>query len=249
MLSKNRAKELIKLHRSKFRKQEQQFIAEGPKLVLDLLQEGIKPLELFATDLWIDQNADYLKGIELTVVSQAELQKISAMQTANEVLAVYQIPKNELDISSVKDGWTICLDGVQDPGNLGTIIRLADWFGVSQIICSNVSVDAYNPKVVQSTMASVFRVKVHYLDVPEFLETAGAGVPVYAAEMNGDSIHKTNFGANGILVMGNEAKGVSQEVQNLITASVTIPKFNQESGIDSLNVATATAVILASIRA
>jgi TrmH family RNA methyltransferase len=248
MLSKNKAKELIKLHRSKFRKQEQRFIAEGPKVILDLLHEGVKPLELFASRLWLEQNEALLKGLEITEISRAELQKISALQTANEVLAVYAIPKMELNLDAVKNGWTICLDGVQDPGNLGTIIRLADWFGVAQIICSNVSVDVYNPKVVQSTMASVFRVKVHYLGLPEFLNSAGKDLPIYAAEMNGDSLHKTVFGAKGILVMGNEAKGVSAEIQDLITKSITISKFNKDSGIDSLNVATATAIILSAIR-
>ncbi len=246
MLSKNKIREIQKLHKVKYRKVMRRFFAEGPKIVLDLANDGFFPLEVYADEDWLEEYGNRFTKAECFLTTASDLKKISGLQTPNRVLAVYQTPEENDNL--YYNEWVIALDDVQDPGNLGTIIRLADWFGISHILCSNNTVDVFNPKVVQSTMASIARVKVHYVDLEKELKEIVKSKPIYAAAMDGQSVYETDFEGPGILVMGNEGNGLSKPILNLISRHITIPKFNSSSGVESLNVAMATGIILSHIR-
>jgi TrmH family RNA methyltransferase len=178
-----------------------------------------------------------------TVVSDADLKKISALATPNTCLAVFKMPKEKKIEAS---GLILALDSVRDPGNLGTIMRLCDWFGIQQLICSKETVDIYNPKVVQATMGSIARVNVSYVDLNDFL--TNTSLPVFGTFMNGDNIYKTALPQEGIIVMGNEANGISPELEKIIKNRLTIPRFGTIQKTESLNVATATAIVLSEFR-
>ncbi|HLV23208.1 MAG TPA: RNA methyltransferase [Moheibacter sp.] len=182
------------------------------------------------------------KNVEIIPISESELKKISNQVQPNTALALCEIPvENEIQ----KDGMILALNDIRDPGNLGTIIRLADWFGIRQIICSNETVDLYNPKVIQSTMGSFTRVQVNYLDLNEFFKNYPH--PVLGTFMNGKNIYKTDFPENGIILLGNEANGVSFELQDFVTEKITIPQLGISRETESLNVAMATGIILGEI--
>jgi TrmH family RNA methyltransferase len=173
----------------------------------------------------------------------SDLEKISTLKTPQEVIGLVKIPIwPVLNYINLKQKFSLVLDGLQDPGNMGTIIRTADWFGIQDIICSEDTVDVYNPKVVQATMGSLSRVNVHYTDLAEMLPQAG--LPIFGAMLNGENIYKTNFGKEGLLVMGNEGKGISPDIERLITSAVTIPRVGKA---ESLNVAIATAILCSEI--
>ncbi len=212
-------------------------MAEGPKLISELITEGVKLHSFFSSEETLAKNPDNF------LVTQTELQKISALKTANTSLAVFEIPKpKKIDA----DGLIVALDSVRDPGNLGTIIRLCDWFGVSQLLCSKDTADCYNPKVVQATMGSIVRVSVHYLDLVSFLRNYD--FPIYGAVMEGRDVYTSELEKEGVLVMGNEANGISSEVAALLNQHITIPRFGNLQVTESLNVATATAVLLSEFR-
>jgi TrmH family RNA methyltransferase len=175
--------------------------------------------------------------------SNEELKKISLLKTPNQVLGLFEIPEEK---EIIKVGLTLVLDSISDPGNLGTIIRLSDWFGIHQIICSETTVDCYNPKVVMSTMGSLKRVSVKYTDLKTYIKSTK--LPVYAAMMNGENVYKTKLINEAILVMGNEANGISKEILDLITNQITIPRFGNKQETESLNVATATAILLSEFK-
>ncbi|MDC8003247.1 RNA methyltransferase [Aureisphaera galaxeae] len=237
MISKNQIKLITGLHQKKYRNKYGLFIAEGPKIIEDLLTAGMQLHSFFATE-----DASHIAtGFE--IVTHAELKKISALATANTMLAVFHIPETG---SISEEGLTVVLDSVRDPGNLGTIIRLCDWFGVSQVICSPDTVDCFNPKVVQATMGSIARVALHYRELPSFLSTAK--LPTYAAVMDGTSVYKETLSQNALLIMGNEANGISSEVEALVTNRITIPYFGNPETAESLNVATATGILLNEFR-
>jgi TrmH family RNA methyltransferase len=178
-----------------------------------------------------------------TLVSEADLKKISALATPNTCLAVFKMPKEKQIITS---GLIVALDAVRDPGNLGTIMRLCDWFGIHQLICSKETVDIYNPKVVQATMGSIARVNVSYVDLNDFVRTTS--LPVFGTFMNGDNIYKASLPQEGVIVMGNEANGISSELEKIIKNRLTIPRFGAIQKTESLNVATATAIVLSEFR-
>ncbi|MBX2828467.1 MAG: RNA methyltransferase [Flavobacteriaceae bacterium] len=237
MISKNEIKLITGLHQKKYRNKHGLFIAEGPKIIQDLLAAGLELYAYFATE---DASAI---SKEFERITPAELKKISALATPNTQLAVFNIPKPQ----SIQDtGLTVVLDAVRDPGNLGTIIRLCDWFGVTQVVCSPDTVDCYNPKVVQATMGSIARVDVHYCELSEFLNTSH--VPKYAAVMDGTSVYEESLPGDAILIMGNEANGISSEVQSTVTHEITIPHFGNPDTAESLNVATATGILLNEFR-
>jgi TrmH family RNA methyltransferase len=244
MLVKSQVKYIQSLGQKKHRDEAAVFIAEGPKLVAELLEEVPGHVQqVYATQDWINANKTLIeqKGTDCTGIEEHELQKISQLSTANQVLALVSKFANE-EIPAVSE-WVLALDTIQDPGNLGTIIRIADWFGVKQVICSPDCADMYNSKVVQSTMGSIARVRVVYTDLTQWLSRQKEK-RVYAAVLQGQDITSIKKPAPGILVIGNESKGISDEVLAKVNVQVTIP---QKGKAESLNAAVATGILLSHI--
>lgn len=236
MVSKSQFKLIRSLQQKKFREKTGLFVAEGPKLIGDLLRSGIEIQSLFTT-----QNRENEENVY--TISEVELNKISYLKTPNTSLAIFKIPKY---IVHANKGLIVALDAVRDPGNLGTIIRLCDWFGVKQLICSPDTVDCFNPKVIQATMGSIARVQVFYEDLKEYV--IKTSLPVFGACMNGVSIYSRTFPEDAVVIMGNEANGISDEIIPLLNEKITIPQFGEHKEVESLNVATATSIILSEFR-
>lgn len=235
MLSKNEAKYIQSLFYKKQRLQSGLFIAEGIKLVDELLCSSFTVKKIYATSDWTHPKS---KDVELVRVSGEELQKISGLQTANKVLALVEQPVEE-DLKKISPKICLALDGIQDPGNMGTIIRIADWFGMDTIIAGEDSVDVFNHKVVQSTMGSIIRVKVHYTQLNEWFKMNA--LPVYGALLEGKSVYDVPPIQTGILLIGNESKGIRKELLPFITHPVSIPRIGSA---ESLNAAVATGILL-----
>ena len=246
MLSKNQIKKLRALQRKKERRSSGLYVVEGKKIVEEILQSNSEWFELYATSTWFDVHSELADRPNSFEMSDKDLAQVSTLKTPNEVLLVLKQYK-ELDFSLVKSNQlVIALDGVKDPGNMGTIIRLADWFGVEHILCTSDSVDQYNPKTVQSAMGSISRVQVHYGDLAHMLSNLDTH-QIYVCDLDGTSIYKTDFAEKSVLLMGSESHGISDEILDLVNQKITIPTFSK-SGIDSLNVATATAIVLFEFR-
>ena len=177
------------------------------------------------------------------MISDADLKKISALTTPNTCLAVFKIPKEKPVLNK---GLIVALDTIRDPGNMGTILRLCDWFGINQVVCSKETVDLYNPKVVQATMGSIARVNVNYLNLKDFLETTS--LPIYGTFMDGEDLYNSEITNEGIIILGNEANGISKQIEELVTKRITIPRFGNLQQTESLNVATATAIVLSEFK-
>jgi TrmH family RNA methyltransferase len=238
MISKNQIKFVRQLEQTKFRKKEQLFVAEGPKVVGDLLRAGFNAYQIFATNEWKHN------GLAFQEVSKEELQKLSFLQHPQEVLAVFEIPSKEQASSSPL---SLALDDVQDPGNLGTIIRIADWFGITTIYCSEDTADCYNPKVVQATMGSLAHINIVYTDLEALLRQYDG--PIYGTLLDGQNIYQQELSSEGIIVMGNEGNGISPAIRQLVTHKLLIPNYNPSSETaESLNVAIATAITCAEFR-
>lgn len=261
MLSKSRLTLLRSLRQKKFRTEHGLFVAEGEKLVAELLQSDFGVQTVYATEVWIKGNLKLSKVIpELLEVTEEELERISSLITPQKVLAVAAIPINELDEAHLLKNYSLYLDGIRDPGNLGTIIRIADWFGIENIICSPDTAEIWNPKVVQASMGSLLRVQVHEMELEEYVSRLKKYAkaermeipPIYGTYLKGNSIYQTKFGIAGILVIGNEAKGIHEKNEKLISQKVTIPSSNltneASKGPESLNAAIATAIVCAEIR-
>ena len=240
MVSKNQIKTITGLQQKKYRKQHKLFFAEGIKVVQELLNSNIELHHLYTTVTGLFNGVEAGK---ITLINDDELKKISALTTPQSCLAVFEIPAEK---PLVKTGLTVALDEVRDPGNLGTIIRLCDWFGITQVVCSPQCADVYNPKVVQATMGSLTRVNVVYTDLVEYL--AAADTPVFGTFMNGDNIYTQTLPQDGIIVLGNEANGISVEIERLSAHRIAIPRFGDLQQTESLNVATAAAIILSEFR-
>lgn len=220
------------------------FVAEGPKVVAELLRSSMKVREIFATDDWIAENASKFSGVLITSVTDAEMERLSAMQTACNVVAeVEKMPS--LPFALDANSLYLALDSVRDPGNLGTIIRIANWFGISTVLASNDCVDVYSPKVIQASMGSAFRVKVQYCDLPETLSEAHKiGLPVYGTFLDGENIYATALSRNGIVVLGNEGHGILPQTAGLVSKRILIPcGARADEAPESLNVATATSIV------
>ena len=248
MISKNQLKYIRQLEQKKYRRREGVFVAEGTKVVGDLLQR-YRPEAVFATADW-----QAPAGITPQLVTDDELRRISFLQHPQQVLALFPLPVSSQPStvnckpSTVNSELSLALDGVQDPGNLGTIIRIADWFGISTIICSEDTVDAWNPKVVQATMGSIARVNIIYLNLPDFLDTLPADFPVYGTFLDGENIYTQELTPNGLIIMGNEGNGISEAVRSKVNRRLLIPDFHQGPTADSLNVAIATAITCSEFR-
>ena len=238
MVSKNQIKLINSLQQKKYRKLHNLFIAEGKKVIQELLDAQFSLAYLFVTktDLFDTNPA-------ATLISDSELKKITALTTANDCLAVFEIKETAFKPTS---GLELALDNIKDPGNMGTIIRLCDWFGISKIVCTEETVDMYNPKVVQATMGSLARVQVEYTNLATYLKATDK--EIFGTFMDGENIYKKELPSNGILVMGNEANGISEEIEQLVTQKISIPRFGNLQQTESLNVATATAIFLSEFK-
>ena len=250
MISKAKIKYIRSLELKKNRLADNVFVAEGPKVVGDLLRV-MRARLIVATQEWMSCNESECHGAEIIEVSADELRKVSFLQTPQDVLAVFNMPdRNDTDNCEVPIGkLSLALDGVQNPGNLGTIIRIADWFGITEIFCSNDTADACNPKVVQATMGSIARVSIRYVNLSEMLSTLPDGFPVYGTFLDGEDIYQQTLSDEGLIIMGNEGNGISHEVGRLINRRLLIPNFStSEDRAESLNVAIATAITCSEFR-
>ncbi len=238
-ISKNQLKIITSLSQKKYRQKHKLFIAEGVKVVSELLNSTFEIDTLFATD---DYQTKHSSG-KIIRISDKDLQKISNLKSPNKVVGLFKIPEEK---SPQSKGLIVALDAVNDPGNLGTIIRLCDWFGVSQLVCSKDTVDCYNQKVVQASMGSLTRISVNYLDLETYLKDSK--LPTFIADMDGENVYTTKLPKEAILIMGNEANGVSNEIKSLIKNKISIPRFGKTQETESLNVATATAILLSEFK-
>ncbi len=236
-LSKNQIKMIQSLQRKKGRAQTGLFLAEGIKVVQELLNSSFDLQALYVTEA----NADGFDRDSCEIISDEAFKKISVLKTPSGVLGVFKLaPIKGLQM----DGLVVALDAINDPGNLGTIIRLCDWFGVKQLLCSENTVDCYNSKVVQSTMGSLSRVQINYVNLKEVLEKTA--IPKYVADLDGQNLYETALPKKGVVILGNESNGVSDALKKMEATSLTIPRFGSKT--ESLNVATATAILLSEFR-
>lgn len=238
MVNKNQLKLIKSLHQKKYRNEHELFFVEGLKAVKELLNSDLKLVQVLTTNKFA---GDFL-NLETQEIDEKELRKISALHNPSGVLAVFETPKpKQIDIRD----WVIALDNIRDPGNLGTIIRLCDWFGIKNLVCSKETVDCFNPKVLQATMGSIARVNIVFRDLEPFLSQSK--LPIYGTFMEGESIYKEKYPEAGILILGNEANGISSGIERLIQQRITIPQFGNKSA-ESLNVATAAGIVLSEIK-
>ena len=238
-ISKNQLKLITSLSQKKYRQKHNLFIAEGVKVLNELLNSPFEIETLFCTD-------DFEVAIsekKIVRISETELKKVSTLKSPNKALGLFKIPKEKALQNS---GLTIALDAINDPGNLGTIIRLCDWFGITQLVCSKDTVDCYNQKVVQASMGSLTRVSIHYTDLENYITKSN--LDTFIADMDGENVYKTKLPKEGILIMGNEANGVSEEIKSLLQYKISIPRFGETQETESLNVATATAILLSEFK-
>ncbi|MEE0689378.1 MAG: RNA methyltransferase [Bacteroidaceae bacterium] len=246
MISKATIKKIHALDMRKFRRNERLFVAEGPKLV-DELCATMKPVYIAALPEWISENAKIVSGTEYDIVTPDELQRASLQKNPQQVIALFPIPEHRFCTEQLRNELVLMLDGVQDPGNLGTIARIADWFGIRNILCSAETADIYNPKAVQATMGALARVKFHYTDLLQLLSQYDG--PVYGTFLDGENIYGQELSENGIIVMGNEGKGISQGVGEMINRRLYIPNYPiGTQTTESLNVAIATSIVCAEFR-
>ncbi|HEY1010748.1 MAG: TrmH family RNA methyltransferase [Daejeonella sp.] len=244
MISKSQISFITSLQQKKIRKERGLFIVEGFKSISEFIHSDYVTDTIFYTENVVPKLGNLSQNIKLFEISSNELTKISALSSPQQMLALVKIPEHRgLTTKLLKGSFTLVLDGIQDPGNLGTIIRTADWFGMTNLVCSEDTVDVYNPKVVQATMGSLARVSVEYTDLDKFL--AGSSVPVFGALLDGKSIYATNFGTEGIIVLGNEGNGIRPGIMDKITYPVTIPAFGKA---ESLNVAISASIFCSEIR-
>ena len=253
MISKNKIKYLHSLKTKKLRDAEGVFVAEGPKVVGDIFSRYKSNLMLLVgTTEWLKGEGRSIASVancEIIEVTEDELTKASFLCHPQQVLAVFKMLDSHVDTNMLTSKLTIVLDGVQDPGNLGTIIRIADWFGIDNVICSADTADAYNPKVVQATMGSIARVNVTYMSLSVLFDSLPKDFPIYGTLLEGDNIYNQELTEVGLIVMGNEGKGISPAIRNVVNRALRIPNYPEgRATADSLNVAIATAIVCAEFR-
>ncbi len=247
MLSKSNIQYIRSLQQKKFRLKHGQFVVEGPKLVSELLKSRFRVQSVFAIDQWIQGSnsaADEIKNV--VQISRNELMRISGLKSPDQVLAIVSVPEEINRAPEITEGHSLFLDGISDPGNLGTIIRTADWFGMDQIVCSPDTVELFNPKVVQSTMGSLFRMKIHYAGLVPLLHKLEGQFPVYGTFMHGSNIYDEPFGSKGIIVLGSESHGIDPEIERIVKIKLHIPSHNSQA--ESLNVSVAAAICCSEIK-
>ena len=239
MVSKNQIKLITSLQQKKYRNIEKLFIAEGTKVIQELLQSNFELEHLYTTK----EDFNEITSVNRTIVSESDLKKISALSSINTCLGVFRVPESK---TTQEEGLLVALDDIRDPGNMGTILRLCDWFGIKEVVCSKTTVDIYNPKVIQATMGSISRVNVNYVDLNSFLENTS--LPVFGTFMDGKNIYNQKLPKEGIIVMGNEANGISSTIERIVSERLSIPRFGSLQQTESLNVATATAIVLSEFK-
>jgi TrmH family RNA methyltransferase len=256
MLSGSRISLIRSLKFKKFRLLHGLFIAEGEKIVNDLIVsaagKSVYSIDsIYATDTWLNENRDIsAPGLNITRISESELKRISMQATPNKVLAMVKIPDYSIDKEMIINDLSLVLDDIQDPGNLGTIIRISHWFGIRQVFCSESSADIYNPKTVQSAMGSIWSVRIFYTELPAFLKYYhdNTDLEIIGTFLKGISIYSRQPLSGGIIVLGNESRGISEKLEPFIRTKVTIPAFNEKSRPDSINVAASAAIICSELR-
>lgn len=251
MLTNNKIKLIKSLDRKKSRTESGCFLVEGEKMVRELLQSRFETIEVFAVQPYIDELPATLKRkAEITAVSERDLERISFLKTPNKAVALVRLPDSRTAPLPDLNGLNIALDNVQDPGNLGTIVRTAAWFGIKNVFCSPDTVDVYNPKVIQSTMGAIFKVNVTYCDLATLAATARkSDVQLFGTRLDGESIYAAKLPKYAIVVMGNESKGLSDEISALMDSNLKIPSYAPPTAdMESLNVAVATAIVCAEFR-
>ena len=250
MLSKAKIKLIVQLRQKKYRELHNMFFVEGSTNVLDFLQSDFSFIELFATKDWFQKHSAGIQKESATIVSTSELKKISALKTPSEVFAIFELPDRSFNGMLITDNLSIALDNISDPGNLGTIIRTADWFGINHIYCSENTVDAFNPKVVQATMGSLARVKVTYNNLDKLFASKPNELQIFGAVLNGTPITEIKPQASGIILIGSESHGISSELLQYINHKITIPMFNEDTTNqpESLNASIANAIICYSLK-
>lgn len=251
MIGKNKIKLIKSLEFKKYRTESNLFLAEGNKLVAELISSNIQMILLYGTpDFLAGIRTPFQKSTEVAETSREEIRKASLQKNPQDALALCRIPVHDPELADPAKDWVLGLDNLQDPGNLGTIVRIADWFGITDIVCSPGTVDIYNPKAVQATMGSICRVRVHYLDLPELvMKSNGKGLFTGGTFMEGENLFNTSLPPNGLVIMGNEGHGIGSEVEEVLNHRLSIP--SQGTGpnrAESLNVAAATALVCAEIR-
>lgn len=254
MISKNKIKLIHALESKKYRKIEKLFVAEGHKLVEELLP-SFRCAYIAAKKEWIEKHPVLIKELrtkhtEINEVNEDELCKASLLKAPQDILALFEIPEDSISPKKlISDQLCIALDNIQDPGNLGTIIRIADWFGIGHIFCSPDTADVFNPKTVQATMGALARVKIHYLPLMELLSSLEPDTNVYGTFLNGNNIYEQELSTNGLIIMGNEGNGISPAIENYVNKRLYIPNYPQgRSCVESLNVAVATSIVCAEFR-
>lgn len=249
-LSKTKQTLISSLSQRKMRQRHRLYVVEGEKSVREVIGNTNLKM-LIATDTWLTMNSDLPENIDIYIANEVQMTKMSSFSNAPEVIAVLsmkEVIKTVSQISIDSDQLYLLLDGIQDPGNMGTIIRTADWFGIRTIIASLDTVDTYNPKVIQSSMGSLQRVEIIYCDILKLLSNLKEKIPVYATVLNGEDIYQSNLTQNGIIIFGNEGRGISKELMKYITYGLKIPSFNNDYCPDSLNVAVAAGIVIALFR-
>ncbi len=246
MVGKTQKKAITALAQKKYRDKTGLFVAEGPKLVIDLYKSGISPCRIFTTDKQLGHQ--FNENIDVDIISNDDLRKMSFLKNPQTVLGLFQKPQWNFLIDSFSQELTLCLDGIQDPGNMGTILRVADWFGFKSIVCSTDSVDVFNPKVVQASMGAIGRVKIHYTNLPEFCQqcTTQLKLPVFGTFMDGENIYQTKLPDKGLIITGNEGNGIRPETETFVTTRLAIPRWPKpdgSQGMESLNAGVATAIV------
>jgi len=249
MLTNNKIKLIKSLDKKRERIESGCFVVEGEKMVRELLMSRFETIEVFAVQQYIDElPANLKRKSEISAISEHDLERISFLKTPNKAVALAKLPEKRTPADL--RGLSIALDNVQDPGNLGTIVRTAAWFGIANVFCSPDTVDVYNPKVIQSTMGAIFKVNVTYCDLAELAATARkAGIPMFGTRLDGENLYAAKLPKDAIVVMGNESKGLSAEISALMDSNLKIPSYAPPtSDMESLNVAVATAIVCAEFR-
>ena len=247
MISKGKIKLINSLKLRKYRKKHSLFVAEGKKIINDILETGIKANYITSYNSNFEEQKTL--NYEFCLASKLEIEKITNLKTPSDTIAVFEIPNYEFSFKSAENELIIFCNNIQNPGNLGTIIRTADWFGIKNIVCTKDTVDAFNPKVVQASMGAIGRVKVHYINAENFFNKLSKDVIIYGTFLEGENIYETSLSKNGIIVIGNEGSGISESIENYISKKIHIPNYsNNKSTSESLNVSIATAIVCAEFR-
>lgn len=246
MFSKQQQKYVQSLQIKKYRQEHQRFLVEGAKSVVELLNADFEIELLLCTERFFLENEKKLKKISVEQISQSELEKSGTLQSNDAALAVVKMRENKFLVADENE-FVLILDDIRDPGNLGTILRIADWYGIKKVICSENTVDFYNPKVISASMGSFSRIDVYYSIISEYIESINkhVNIEIIGTFLNSENVHRFEFPTNGYIVLGNESKGISAEVEKFITKKITIPRFGHA---ESLNVGIATAVVLDNLK-